>query len=55
MAENDRRAVYLRRLPEDLYRQLRTEADASDRTVPAEIIHRLRASLKRRKSEEAVA
>jgi Arc-like DNA binding dprotein len=53
MAENDRRAVYLRRVPEELYRQLRAEADASERTVPAEILHRLRASL--RKPEEAAA
>jgi len=52
MAQNDRKAVLLRRFPEDLHEQLRAEAEASERTVPAEIIYRLRASLKRRNSEE---
>jgi hypothetical protein len=50
---SDRKAVLLRRFPEDLHRQLQKVAEASERTVPAEIIYRLRASL--RKSEEAVA
>jgi hypothetical protein len=56
MAENKetkRRRVYLRRVPEDLWRQLRAEADESNRTVPGEILNRLRASF--RESEEAAA
>jgi Arc-like DNA binding dprotein len=53
--ENERRAVLLRRFPEDLHQQIVKEAEASERTVPAEIIYRLRASLRRRKPEEAVA
>jgi hypothetical protein len=51
---SERRAVLLRRFPEDLHRQLAKEAEASERTVPAEIIYRLRTSL-RREPEKAAA
>jgi Arc-like DNA binding domain len=53
--DSERRAVLLRRFPEDLHQELAKEAEASERTVPAEIIYRLRASLRSRKPEEAVA
>ena len=53
--DGDRRAVLLRRFPEDLHQLLAKEAEASERTIPAEIIYRLRASLRRREPEEAVA
>ena len=49
----DDRPFFLRRLPEEVRRRLADEARASERTLTAEIIHRLRQSL--RASDEAAA
>ena len=42
----DHRPFFLRRLPEEVRRRLADEATASERTLTAEIIHRLRQSLR---------
>jgi len=53
-AQPDRRPFFFR-CPEDLRQQLERAAEEAERPLCGEIIVRLRASLKRRKSEEAVA
>jgi predicted HicB family RNase H-like nuclease len=42
----DDRPFFLRRLPEEIRRRLAKEAKASERSLTAEIIHRLRQSLR---------
>ena len=49
-----RKPVFLRRFPQELHQQLTEEARAAERSLTAEIIFRLRASLKR-KAEKAAA
>jgi Arc-like DNA binding domain len=49
----DNRPFFLRRFPEDVRRRLADEARASERSLTAEIIHRLRQSL--RATDEAAA
>ena len=46
MASKETKPFFLRRLPEEVRRQLADQARASERTLTAEIIHRLRQSLR---------
>ena len=51
MAENDQarppRRPFFFRFPDDLRERLAVEAEAAERTLTAEIVHRLRESLRR--------
>jgi len=51
--DKDERPFFLRRFPEEVRRRLADEARASERSLTAEIIHRLRQSL--RTADEAAA